>query len=286
MNDTAPGQHVRVDIVASDAAVRESTRILLDVYEYAGRDYASGRDYILDGASHANCLVTDGVLSDMTGLELLDHLRTNGDTTPAVMMTGRIDAEMASRAERLSLKLLEKPPLADSLLDTIHDACFEDVAREAPSPAAASRFPASLEEEAAQSPSWIDHAGTGVAIFDAEHRKLNEMVLDYYDAILSGEPKAALDALFGRLAVLTADHFVHEENYMRFAGYPESDRHIAAHRLLVEALKDVPSIAGGAGDDRSIRALEVLRFLKHWLMEHILAEDRKLGGYLNSRGIR
>lgn len=284
MTDVAASPPIRVDVVVSDAAVRESTRILLDVHEYAGRDYALGRDYILGGGPHPACVITDRVLADMTGLELLEHIRTSGDATPAVMMTGRIDAEILARAEKLSLKLVEKPALSDELFESIEGACLAGAHLPSNGEGVAARFPASFE--AGEAPSWIDHAGTGVAVFDAEHRKLNEMVLDYYDAVLAGEPKAALDQLFERLCALTADHFTHEENYMRFVGYPDAPRHMKSHRNLLEALKKVPDIAGHDKDDRSARALEVLRFLKRWLMGHIVAEDAKLGVFLNEHGIR
>ena len=276
---------VVVDIVVSDAAVRESTRILLEAYDHAGREYASGRDYILSAGPHPDCVVTDGVLADMTGLEFIEHLRTSGDDTPAVMMTARIDAELAARAKRLSLKLLERPPLTDGLVESIKDARTR-TGHDRAGNATAARFPAAQEAANGQAPSWVDNAGTGVAIFDAEHHTLNEMVLDYYDAVLAGEPDHSLDELFARMAAHAADHFVHEENYMRFAAYPDAARHIAAHQALAAALTEVPNMMRNLGQDRSLRALEVLRFLKRWLMDHILGEDRALGAYLNGRGIR
>jgi len=284
MAQAALNRQVVVDVVVSDSAVRESTRILLDVHDHAGRDFVSGKDYILAGNPHPDCLVTDGVLIDMTGLELLEHLRISGDNTPAVMMTTRIDTDLTTRAERLSFKLLEKPPLTDGLIGTIRDACEHDGYdhRDAES---APRFPAAFEAADGQTPSWIDNAGTGVAIFDAEHRELNEKVLDYYDAILAGEPRESLDQLFARLVVHAAEHFVHEENYMRFASYPDMAGHVAAHQALAKALGEVPAITRNVGQDRSTCALEVLRFLKRWLMDHILGDDRALGAYLNSRGI-
>ena len=279
-------ERIRVDVVASDDAVRESTRILLEVYDCSAGDYASGSAYILGNHSYANCLLTDQDLSDMTGLDLLEHLRTSGDNTPAVMMIGRSDAETIARAERLSVKLLEKPPLSDSLLRTIQQACHLPAARGPDAASAmAPRFPASFEATEGHAPNWIDNAGTGIAVFDAEHRQLNEMVIDLYDAILAGESKAALDDLFGKLAGHATDHFAHEENYMRFSGFPDSARHIEAHQQLAKALMDVPAIEVRQ-ENRSARALEVLRFLKHWLMEHILTDDRNLGAYLNSQGIR
>lgn len=282
----ASSEHIRVDVVASDAAVRESTRILLEVHGYSARDYATGSDYILADHPHSKCVLADYVLSDMTGFELLEHLRTRGDKTPAVVMTGGIDGELASRAEHLSVLLLEKPPLSDCLLGTVRQACQTAAARgtEAP-PAMAPRFPASFDTTEEQVPSWIDNAGTGIAIFDAEHRELNEMVIDLYDAILAGASKDALDDLFDRLAHHATDHFAHEENYMRFSDYAESARHIEAHNRLTKALMDIP-ITEVQEENRSARALEVLRFLRDWLMEHILTDDRNLGAHLNSRGIR
>ena len=280
-----PG-YVTVDVVVSDAAVRESTRILLDINEYDGQNFTSGTEFILAGR-HTDCLLTDRILSDMTGLDLLEHLRVSGDATPAVMMTGRIDAEMAAHAGRLSLALIEKPPLSDSLLDSIRDACRHSAScASAHAVAVPARFPAALEATEAHNPSWIDHAGTGVAIFDAEHRKLNELVMDYYDAILAGEEEGSLNKLLQKLAEETEWHFTHEENYMRFTGFDDGGHHVETHRRLSEALRRVPTLARSSEESRTFAALAVLRFLKHWLIGHIVNEDRALGAFLNSKGIR
>jgi hemerythrin-like metal-binding protein len=286
MNLPYPREHVRVDVVVSDTAVRESTRILLDVYECLGNDYASGTEYILGGVHDIDCLLTDRVLSDMSGLELLEHLRTSGDTTPAVMMTGWTDLEMISRAKRLSLTLLDKPALSESLLHSIYHATEE--ASEPTGSATgdvAQRFPASFDPKEARHPSWIENAGTGVAIFDAEHRQMSDMAMDFYDAILSGESQSALSAHFKALTAVAAEHISHEENYMRFAEYPELERHSAVHRQMMQELDRAPLTNIRNSENRAARALEVLRFLKHWLMDHVLSDDRKLGAYLNCRGI-
>ena len=64
-------------------------------------------------------IITDIYMPGMTGLDLLEHLRAKGDTTPALMMTGRSDPSLEPRATRIGVKLLHKPVPEEQLLSWI-----------------------------------------------------------------------------------------------------------------------------------------------------------------------
>ncbi len=68
-------------------------------------------------------ILSDVVMPGRDGLALLEELRTNGVTTPVVMMSGQAHIEMAVRATRLgALDFLEKPISSDKLLLTVENA--------------------------------------------------------------------------------------------------------------------------------------------------------------------
>lgn len=259
-------KHRRVDVVVSDPAVRESTRLLLELQQAEGRDFPAGTDFILKSLQDADCIVLDMELNDMSGAELVDHLRTSGDATPIVLLTANGHGPRTAEA----VTLLRKPFAMEKLVSAIEAACAESKG----------------DDEAAPFSSWINEARIGVEALDKEHDELAELVLDFYDAVLSDETGRALRQRFDALAAYTDAHFAHEENYMRFTGFPGRDKHIRAHERLKARLKEIPPLKGRKWNSRSATALAVLRFLKKWLVAHILNEDRELGAYLNSKNIR
>lgn len=108
-----------VNIIDDDDAVRDSTRALLESYGYEVRDHASAEHFLRDEAAKPHCLLVDQHMPGMTGLDLLEHLRAKGDTTPALMMTGRSDPTLEPRAKRIGVTLLHKPVPEEQLVSWI-----------------------------------------------------------------------------------------------------------------------------------------------------------------------
>src|SRR5215468_3333973 len=68
-------------------------------------------------------ILSDVVMPGKDGLALLEELKTQGVTTPVVMMSGQAHIEMAVRATRLgALDFLEKPISTEKLLLTVDNA--------------------------------------------------------------------------------------------------------------------------------------------------------------------
>ena len=81
----------------------------------------------------------------------------------------------------------------------------------------------------------------------------------------------------------TVDHFQHEEALMAEYGYPDLDEHREKHRELIESLEE---IKGQADSEPETLAQELFKFLRVWLLEHIVAVDKKYGKFLVARGGR
>lgn len=112
-----------VHVVDDDEAVRDSVRSLLESHGLAVRDYASARAFLSADGSAAGCLLLDLHMPGMSGLELLENLRSAEEAIPTIIMTGRSDAGLKARAVRLGvLAFLDKPVDEDELLGTISQA--------------------------------------------------------------------------------------------------------------------------------------------------------------------
>jgi DNA-binding NtrC family response regulator len=74
-------------------------------------------------SEHFDMIFSDVVMPGRDGLSLLEDLRTQGVTTPVVMMSGQAHIEMAVRATKLgAIDFLEKPISTDKLLLTVENA--------------------------------------------------------------------------------------------------------------------------------------------------------------------
>jgi FixJ family two-component response regulator len=110
-------------VVDDDDAVRDSIRMLLECEGFTVCTYASGTAFLREARPDGNsCLVVDAHMPGMSGLELLDQLRRDGITTPAMVMTGALDARIRSAVNRVGVLLLEKPFRAGELAGCIERA--------------------------------------------------------------------------------------------------------------------------------------------------------------------
>jgi two-component system nitrogen regulation response regulator NtrX len=74
-------------------------------------------------SQHFDLVLSDVVMPGRDGLSLLEELKTQGVTTPVVMMSGQAHIEMAVRATKLgALDFLEKPISTEKLLLTVENA--------------------------------------------------------------------------------------------------------------------------------------------------------------------
>jgi FixJ family two-component response regulator len=113
-----------VCVVEDDADVRASVRLLLEATGYRVVDFANAEAFLraTDGRDAA-CLVFDLYMGGMTGLDLLERLRSDGVQTPALIVTAN-GADLDARCARAgALALLHKPSAASEMLAWVARAC-------------------------------------------------------------------------------------------------------------------------------------------------------------------
>ena len=121
---------------------------------------------------------------------------------------------------------------------------------------------------------WTPDLSTGVPKLDEQHKEIFQWLAELENATVEER------TLFGvyvvtRLKHYMREHFAAEEALMRAADYPDLEQHIAQHaefRAILEELQ-LKSI----GEDIS---LDTVRFLNHWLCNHIARTDMAYVPYL------
>lgn len=129
---------------------------------------------------------------------------------------------------------------------------------------------------------WEDSFSVGVKEIDEQHRKLVEMLDDFYQGLAAHQPDGALAQLLERMARYTQYHFALEERLMALHGYPGLDQQRAQHEQFVQRTFDM---AQRHANGRLVLSLEATGFLRNWLKDHICGSDKALGRYLNERGV-
>ena len=113
-----------VCIVEDDAAVRASTRALLEASGYAVQDFASAELFLTAGSTHdADCIILDYNLPGMSGIELVETLRAQGRKTPIIIVSSN-GKQLIARATKAGVAaVLRKPMAADALTQWVEQIC-------------------------------------------------------------------------------------------------------------------------------------------------------------------
>lgn len=124
---------------------------------------------------------------------------------------------------------------------------------------------------------WSKILGVGVNEIDEDHKKLVGIFNILNHSVMEGESRDYLAAVLEELINCTAWHFSHEERLMLKYGFPEANEHKAEHQELISSARELQRKILQEG--QSV-ADEHVEFLEHWLTEHILTADMRLGAHL------
>jgi hemerythrin len=130
---------------------------------------------------------------------------------------------------------------------------------------------------------WTEKLSVGVGVLDEDHKRLVGMVNELYDSMQAGHGKEILGRILNDLVQYTKVHFAREEKFFADTGYPATAPHKQEHDALTKQVMDVQQkyISGAS----AALSIDVLRFLKNWLINHIQGSDQKYRPHLNAKGI-
>jgi two-component system response regulator FixJ len=113
-----------VHVIDDDDAVRDSLVFLLASAQIPAAAYSSAKAFLAGfNADAAGCVVTDIRMPEMSGLELLQRLNTDGARLPVIVITGHADVPLAVEAMKLgAADFIEKPFDEDTLLAAVRQA--------------------------------------------------------------------------------------------------------------------------------------------------------------------
>ena len=129
---------------------------------------------------------------------------------------------------------------------------------------------------------WNSTYSVNVKEIDLQHQKLIALINQLHDGMKAGKGKEIIGKILSDLADYTKFHFGYEEKLFDQTKYPDTMVQKRQHSDLV---KQVVNYISKFQKGEAILTMELMNFLKDWLMNHIVATDKKYTSFLNSKGI-
>lgn len=126
---------------------------------------------------------------------------------------------------------------------------------------------------------WTDSYRIGLDEIDAQHKTLIDLMNALWQAISSNASDVECRSILEKLELYTITHFSAEETMMRTMAYPDFDAHQEAHRQFVKRLQE-EMLRIQNGDKPT---LNILHFLRDWLVNHILVKDKAYATFYASK---
>ncbi|MCS7130596.1 MAG: bacteriohemerythrin [Archaeoglobaceae archaeon] len=123
---------------------------------------------------------------------------------------------------------------------------------------------------------WDDSFSVGVQEIDSQHKKLVEMLGSLISEMKKGQGRIVIGKTIEEMMNYAKVHFATEEKYMTLYNYPNSTSHKKEHEKFIESAKNFyENYMKG-----NLTAVELMNFLRNWLLEHILDSDKNLGKFV------
>lgn len=120
---------------------------------------------------------------------------------------------------------------------------------------------------------WSEELAVDNTLIDNDHKKIIEMVDRLHAVMNEGKGKDVLDKVLRNLVHYTQEHFRREEELMRSIGFDGYLQHKAEHEKL---LKQVVELQQKFENGTATLSIQVLHFLRDWLVNHIGKSDKEL----------
>lgn len=130
---------------------------------------------------------------------------------------------------------------------------------------------------------WESRFNVGIESIDTQHKKIVDYINQLHDGVMNGKGTVALGPVMKGLLDYTSKHFKYEESIFAKTGYEDSVAHRDEHaELKRQVLEFQLKYKAGTG----ALTLDVMKFLKNWLMNHIMESDQKYASFLIEKGIK
>lgn len=130
---------------------------------------------------------------------------------------------------------------------------------------------------------WTNELSVGIQEIDEQHKILIDLINRLFDEIIKGGNAEKVQEILDELVQYTIVHFSFEEALFRIFDYPDTQIHARHHVDLKHQVFELQEKVKSGGATVNT---DLLLFLKKWLQNHILSEDKKYAPYLLKQGVK
>ncbi|MGV6994455.1 bacteriohemerythrin [Desulfovibrio sp. QI0430] len=124
---------------------------------------------------------------------------------------------------------------------------------------------------------WTPKLELHVPLVDREHKLLVEYINELHQAMTHNKPASEMIGVLKKLRDYTATHFGDEERLFNVPSYKAAAEHMKIHKKFVAKLDEVEEqLRMGT----ATVSMDLLTFLKDWLVQHIMGTDPTYLPYL------
>ncbi len=127
---------------------------------------------------------------------------------------------------------------------------------------------------------WTTKLDLNVPMVDRQHRLLVDYINELYTAMANNRTSKDLQAILRKLRDYTATHFADEEKLFTATAYLGAAEHIKIHRKFVGKLDEAEEMLKSG---TATVSMDLLTFLKDWLVQHIMGTDPTYLPYLKKQ---
>lgn len=129
---------------------------------------------------------------------------------------------------------------------------------------------------------WRESYETGIRSMDTQHQKLIELINELYKELRKEESNESIEEVLIKMTTYAEKHLKVEEGILETNGYPDFANHIAIHQSYRNQLT---TLMAESKKEHEAAVKNTYAFLRQWWMGHIVAEDKKYGEFLKSKGV-
>ncbi|WP_421901472.1 bacteriohemerythrin [Maridesulfovibrio sp.] len=128
---------------------------------------------------------------------------------------------------------------------------------------------------------WSDDLSVDVRTIDEHHMTLLDLINELYGAMRQRKADTVIGEVAERLLEYTIYHFGYEEKIFDKHGYPETAPHKKLHKTFIDKIAEFrDDVAAG----KVTASTDIIRFLKDWLIKHIMVVDAKYTDFMHENG--
>ena len=129
---------------------------------------------------------------------------------------------------------------------------------------------------------WDDKYDVGVARFNEQHKLLLKALKDIYTAMENKQDRVAIANILDSLLDYAKRHLAEEEECLKSNKYPNLANHQVLHENFIKKLSQ---FCDDFKNEKFTLHFEMAIFIKTWITNHIMIDDKEYKEFLNSKGI-